>query len=50
MTTDKELLHVSAQTSGEEKPRAALIHVTLSAAKLFSGRAAFEKRSSCAGS
>jgi uncharacterized protein YggE len=42
MTTDN-FIHVSAEAWGDEKPRAALIHVTLTADKLFSGRAAFDK-------
>jgi hypothetical protein len=42
MTTD-HLIHVSEQAFGDEKPRAALIHVTLTGDKLFSGSVAFEK-------
>lgn len=40
---DANLIHVSEHAWGDEKPRAALIHVTLTADKLFSGHAAFEK-------
>lgn len=40
---DANLIHVSEQAWGDEKPRAALIHLTLTADKLFSGHAAFEK-------
>jgi hypothetical protein len=42
MTTD-QLIHATAEAWGDEKPRAALIHVTLTGDRLFSGRAAFEK-------
>jgi uncharacterized protein YggE len=40
---DDPFLHVSEQAWGDIKPRAAFIHLTLTADKLFSGRAAFEK-------
>jgi uncharacterized protein YggE len=43
MTTDPSLLHVTEQATGELPPRAARIHVTLTATKLFSGRAALTK-------
>ncbi len=43
MTKDDPFLHVHEQAWGDIKPRAALIHVTLTADKLFSGRAALEK-------
>lgn len=43
MTTDDPFLHVSDEAWGDIKPRAALIHVMLTADKLFSGHAAFEK-------
>lgn len=36
-------IHVSEHAWGDEKPRAALIHVTLTGDRFFSGRAAFEK-------
>lgn len=43
MTTHDPFIHVSEQAFGDIKPRAALVHVTLTADKLFSGRAAFDK-------
>jgi hypothetical protein len=41
--TDPSLLHVSEQSTGTTRPRAANIHVTLTGSKLFSGRAALTK-------
>jgi uncharacterized protein YggE len=43
MTQTADCIHVSEQAWGEIPPRAALLHVTLTGDKLFSGRAAFEK-------
>jgi len=43
MTNNDPYLHVSELAWGELKPRAAFLHLTLCADKLFSGRAAFEK-------
>jgi hypothetical protein len=40
---DVSLLQVSEQQWGEISPRAAYVHVTLTASKLFSGRSALEK-------
>jgi uncharacterized protein YggE len=40
---EPSLLHVTEQATGELPPRAATIHVTLTASKLFSGRAAMTK-------
>lgn len=42
-TSNGSLIHVSEQAWGEVRPQAAFVHVTLTADKLFSGRAAFEK-------
>ena len=36
-------LHVTEEAWGEQRPRAAYIHITLTADKLFSGRAALDK-------
>jgi len=41
--TEPSLLHVSEQSTGTTRPRAAHVHVTLSGSKLFSGRAALAK-------
>jgi hypothetical protein len=41
--TEIPQIHVSEQAWAEISPRAALVHVTLSADRLFSGRAALEK-------
>lgn len=41
--TDPSLLHVSEQSTGTARPRAAHVHVTLVGLKLFSGRAALTK-------
>src|SRR5688572_4954623 len=43
MTTNDPFIHVSDEAWGDIKPRAALVHVTLTADKLFSGRAALDK-------
>jgi uncharacterized protein YggE len=43
MTSEPSLLHVTEQATGEVPPRAATIHVTLTATRLFSGRAAMTK-------
>jgi uncharacterized protein YggE len=43
MTTEPSLLHVTEQATGELPPRAATLHVTLTASRLFSGRAALTK-------
>lgn len=40
---EPSLLHVSEQAVTEVRPRAAILHVTLTASKLFSGRAALTK-------
>lgn len=42
-TSEPSLLHVTVEATGELPPRAARIHVTLTASKLFSGRAALTK-------
>lgn len=42
-TTELPLLHVCEQAWGEARARAAAVHVTLTASKLFSGRAALTK-------
>jgi hypothetical protein len=43
LTKDDPFLHISEQAWGDFKPRAAFIHLTLTADKLFSGHAALEK-------
>jgi hypothetical protein len=41
--TQDNFIHVSEEAWGDQRPRAVSIHVILTADKLFSGRAAFEK-------
>lgn len=41
--TDPSLLHVTEQSTGTTRPRAANVHVTLAGSKLFSGKAALTK-------